>query len=212
MCNLILKCSLLIPVVVLVTGCVAPEARKGAELLASFTHQISEENTDYVQSRTALAQARQANIAMLEANATELENAISRDIAVWELSGVDGKRRAELMRGIQKFANDTAAQSAALADLRKKHEASISSAKSAVELRQKEFSTVAKALTTLSQNPDLQSEIKFFTGYFKEVKKGIKEAKAAAAESTKAAEVTIKSVIPMDNPDYIKGASKNSKF
>ena len=75
MCNLILKCSLLIPVVVLVTGCVAPEARKGAELLASFTHQISEENTDYVQSRTALAQARQANIAMLEANATELENA-----------------------------------------------------------------------------------------------------------------------------------------
>lgn len=202
--NLILMRGLLIPAIVLVTGCVAPEVRKGAELLASFTHQVSEESTDFMQSRTALAQARQANIAMLEANATELENAISRDIAVWELSGVDGKRRAELMKGIQKFANDRAAQSAELADLRKKHEASITSAKSAVEVRQKELSIVAKALTSLSQSPNLQSEIKFFTGYFKEVRKGIKEAKDAAAESTKAAKVTVKNSIPMDNPSYIK--------
>lgn len=202
--NLILMRSLLIPVVVLATGCVAPEARKGAEILASFTYQVSEENKYFEQSRTALAQARRTNIAMLETNATELENAISRDIAIWELSGVDGKRRAELMKGIQKLANDTAAQSAESADLRKTHEASITSARSAVELRQKELSTVAKALTALSHSPDLQSEIRFLAEYFKEVKKGIKEAKSAAAESIKAAEVTVKSATPMDNLNYIK--------
>lgn len=202
--NLILMRSLLIPAVVLATGCVAPEVRKGAEILASFTYQVSEENKYFEQSRTALAQARRTNIAMLETNATELENAISRDIAIWELSGVDGKRRAELMKGIQKLANDTAAQSAESADLRKTHEASITSARSVVELRQKELSTVAKALTALSHCPDLQSEIRFLAEYFKEVKKGIKEAKSAAAESIKAAEVTVKSAAPMDNSKYIK--------
>ncbi len=195
--NILIR-SLLIPVVVLVTGCVAPEVRKGAELLASFTYQVSEESADFVQSRTALAQARQANIAMLEVNATELENAISRDIAVWELSGADGKRRAELIKGILKFANNTAAQSAELADLRKKHEASIASVKSAVEIRQMELSTVAKALATLSQDQDLKSEMKFFIGYFKEVRNGIDEAKDAAAENAKAAEVAAKQVVPID--------------
>lgn len=179
--------GLFLAAVVLLTGCVAPEVRNGAELLASFTHQVSEEGANFVQSRTSLAQARQANIAMLELNATELENSVNRDIAVWELSGADGRRCAELMKGIQKIANDSSALRAELADLRKKHEASITSAKSAVELRQKELSAVAKTLTSLSQSPDLQSEIKYFAGYFKEVRKGIDEAKTASAENTEAA-------------------------
>lgn len=185
--HLMLIKVLFIAVVVLLTGCVAPEVRKGAELLASFTHQVSEEGANFEQSRTSLAQARKANIAMLEFNATELENSVNRDIAVWELSGADGRRRAELMKGIQKIANDSSALRAELADLRKKHEASITSAKSAVELRQKELSAVAKTLTSLSQSPDIQSEIKFFTGYFKKVKEGIDEAKTVSAKNTEAA-------------------------
>ncbi len=183
----------------MVTGCVAPEARQGAGLLASFTHQVSEESTDFVRSRTALAQARLANIAMLEINATELENVINRDIAIWELSGADGKRRAKLMKGIRKVANEMAMQSAELAELRKKHEASIASTKSAVDIRQKELSTTAKALATLSQDPDLESEINFFKGYFKEVRKGIKEAKDAAAENVKDAENAAQNAIPIDS-------------
>ncbi len=199
MFNLILTRSFLISFIILVTGCVAPEVRQGAGLVASFTHQVSEESTDFVRSRTALAQARQANIAMLEINASELENAINRDTAVWELSGTDdGKRRAELMTGIRKLANDMAIQSAELAKLRQRHEASIASTKSAIDIRQKELSTAAKALATLSQDPDLESEIKFFTKYFEEVRKGIQEAKEAAAENTKDAENAAKSAIPIN--------------
>lgn len=204
--------GLLIAAVVLLTGCVAPEVRKGAELLASFTHQVSEEGTNFVQSRTSLAQARQANIAMLELNATELENSVNRDIAVWELSGADGKRRAELMKGIRKIANDSSMLRAEFVDLRKKHEASIASAKSAVELRQKELSAVAKTLTSLSQSPNLQSEIKFFTGYFKEVKKGIDEAKTASAKSVEAAKEASKKKLQEINKEKISSNdSKNLK-
>lgn len=204
--------GLFLAAVVLLTGCVAPEVRKGAELLASFTHQVSEEGANFVQSRTSLAQARQANIAMLERSATELENSVSRDIAVWELSGADGKRRAELMKGIRKIANDSSTLRAEMEDLRKKHEASIASAKSAVELRQKELSAVAKTLTSLSQSPDLQSEIKFFTGYFNEVKKGIDEAKTASAENVEAANEASKKKLQEINKEKISSDdSKNLK-
>lgn len=204
--------GLFIATVLLLTGCVAPEVRKGAELLASFTHQVSEEGINFVQSRTSLAQARQANIAMLELNAAELENSVNRDIAVWELSEADGKRRAEIMKGIRKIANDSSTLRAEMEDLRKKHEASIASAKSAVELRQKELSAVTKTLTSLSQSPDLQSEIKFFTGYFKEVKKGIDEAKDASAENAKAAKEASKKKLQEINKEKISSDdSKNLK-
>jgi hypothetical protein len=210
--NSMLIRGLFIATVLLLTGCVAPEVRKGAELLASFTHQVSEEGINFVQSRTSLAQARQANIAMLELNAAELENSVNRDIAVWELSEADGKRRAEIMKGIRKIANDSSTLRAEMEDLRKKHEASIASAKSAVELRQKELSAVTKTLTSLSQSPDLQSEIKFFTGYFKEVKKGIDEAKDASAENAKAAKEASKKKLQEINKEKISSDdSKNLK-
>lgn len=184
-----IRCWLIVVVAAtLMTGCVSSEVRKGADLLATFTHQVSEEGADFVRSRTALAQARRANIAMLEVNAVELENSVSRDVEVWELSGDAGKRRVELMKGIRAFANNMATRSAELTDLRKRHEASIAAAKSAVELRQAELSKVSKALTTLSQHAGLQSELKFFTEYFKEVRAGIEEAKEAANRNTKDAE------------------------
>jgi hypothetical protein len=182
----------------LLTGCVASEVRKGADLLAAFTHQVSEEGANFVQSRTVLAQARRANIAMLEINAVELENAVSRDVEVWRLAGEGGKRRVELLEGIRKYANNAASRAAELASLRKQHEAAIAAAKSAVELRQAELTKVGKALGTLSQEPDLQSELKFFAAYFKEVSAGIKEAKEEADKRVKAAEGAAKNAVPRD--------------
>lgn len=180
----------------LMAGCVASEVRKGADLLAAFTHQVSEEGANFVQSRTMIAQARRANVAMLEVNAVELENSVSRDVEVWRLSGDAGKRRVELLEGIRAYANNAASRSADLAELRKRHDASIAAAKSAVDLRQAELSKVSKALASLSQEPDLRSELRFFAVYFKEVSAGIKEAKKEADQRVKAAEASAKNAVP----------------
>lgn len=181
----------------LLTGCGASEVRKGADLLAAFTHQVSEEGANFVQSRTMLAQARRANIAMLEVNAVELENSVSRDIEIWRLAGGTGKRRVELLEGIRAYANSAAAKRGEMAILRKRHQASIASAKSAVALRQADLSKVSKALATLSQEPDLQAELKFFGAYFKEVSAGIKKAKEEADQRVKDAETAAKKAVTL---------------
>jgi hypothetical protein len=180
----------------LITGCVASQVRKGADLLAAFTHQVSEEGASFVQSRTSLAQARRANIAMLEVNAIELENSVDRDVEIWRLAGSTGKRRVELFQGIRAYANSAAAKTEELATLRKQHEASIASAKSAVVLRQTDLSKVSKALATLSQEPDLQADLKFFGTYFKEVSAGIKKAKEEADQRIKDTETAAKKAVP----------------
>ncbi|HEY5871283.1 MAG TPA: hypothetical protein VI542_37890, partial [Candidatus Tectomicrobia bacterium] len=172
--------ALVVVAAMLIVGCVASEVRKGADLLAAFTHQVSEEGTDFVQSRTMLAQARRANIAMLDVNAVELENSVSRDIEVWKNAGDAGKQRGELLTGIRAYANSATMRSAELVNLRKQHDNSIAAAKSAVDLRQAELSKVSKALASLSRAPDIQAELMFFSAYFKEVSTGIKQAKKEA--------------------------------
>lgn len=182
----------------LITGCGGSEVRKGADLLAAFTHQVSEEGADFVQSRTLLAQARRANIAMLDVNAVELEDSVNRDVEVWRIAGDVGRRRVELLEGIRAYADSAATRSAELANLRKRHDASVTAAKSAVDLRQAELSKVSKALASLSQEPDLQSELMFFAAYFKEVSAGIKNAKEEADQRVKAAEAAVKNAVPRD--------------
>lgn len=179
-------------------GCVPSEVRRGADMLAAFTHQVSEEGADFVRSRTALAQARRANIAMLELNAVELENSVNRDVEVWELSGGTGNRRAQLLKGIRAFSNDVASRNAELADLRKRHEAAVSATKSAVDLRQTELSKVSKALANLAQDLDMKSELEFFVGYFKEVRAGVEKAKKTADEHVTAGEIAATNAVPKE--------------
>jgi hypothetical protein len=193
------RVSLAVVAATVMMGCVASEVRQGADLLAAFTHQVSEEGAEFVQSRTMLAKARRANIAMLEVNAVELEDSVSRDLAVWRLSGQVGKRRVELFEGIRAYANSTASRSTELANLRKRHEASISAAKSAVDVRQAELTKVSKGLASLARDPDLRSELKFFAAYFKEVSAGIENAKEDAKERVKAAEKAAKNVAPQND-------------
>jgi chaperonin cofactor prefoldin len=188
--------TILIMAAIVLTGCVPSKVREGADLLAAYTHQVSEEGTDFVRSRTAITQARRSNIAMIEVNTVELENAVSRDLAIWELSGNVGKRRVELTKGVRALSNSVTAKNAELSDLRKRHEASIAAAKSAVDMRQAELSKVSNALATLSQDLDFQSEVKFFTGYFDEVKAGIHEAKEQAKQQMKNAEASTKKPMP----------------
>jgi hypothetical protein len=179
-----------------VGACVPSEVRKGADLLAVFTHQASEEGASFVRARTELAQARRANIAILEQNAVELETAVSRDLEIWALSGNEGKRRVELMHGIQQFAINAITRTGELSDLRKRHEASIATAKSVVDLRQADLSKAEKLLATLSQDLNLKSELAFFANYVKEVKAGIDDAKKTADQHTKAAENLTKNAVP----------------
>ena len=179
-------------------GCVPSEVRRGADMLAAFTHQVSEEGADFVRSRTALAQARRANIAMLELNAVELENSVNRDVEVWELSGGTGNRREQLLKGIRAFSNDVASRNAELADLRKRHEAAVSATKSAVDLRQTELSKVSKALANLAQDLDMKSELEFFVGYFKEVRAGVEKAKKTADEHVTAGEIAATNAVPKE--------------
>jgi hypothetical protein len=181
---------------VFLTGCVSTQVRKGADRLAAFTHQVSEEGADFVRSRTILAQARRANIAMLQVNAVEIENSTNRDVEVWRLAGETGKRRVELFEGIRSYANTAASRTAELADLRKRHDDSIVAAKSAVDLRQAELAKVSKALANLGQEPNLDSEVKFFVTYFKEVNAGIEKAKGDADQQVKAAEAAAKNAVP----------------
>ena len=190
--------AMVVVTAMLITGCVASEVRKGADLLAAFTHQVSEEGADFVQSRTMLAQARRANIAMLDVNTVELENSVSRDVEIWRIAGGAWRRRVELLEGIRAYANSAATRSAELANLRKRHDATVTAAKSAVDLRQAELSKVSKALASLSQEPDLQSELMFFAAYFKEVRAGIKKAKEEADQRVKAAEEAAKNAVPQD--------------
>ena len=190
--------AMVVVAAMLMTGCVASEVRKGADLLAAFTHQVSEEGADFVQSRTMLAQARRANIAMLDVNAVEIENSVSRDVEVWRLAGDAGRRRVELLQGIRAYANNAASRSEELANLRKRYDAAVTAAKSAVDLRQAELSNVSKALASLSQEPDLKTELKFFGAYFKEVSAGIKKAKEEADQRVKAAEAAAKNAVPQD--------------
>ena len=194
---LCIQCGL-IPLVALALfmGCVPSEVRKGADLLAVFTHQVSEEGTDFARSRTALTQARRANIAMLEVSAEELDNGVSRDIEVWALSGDAGKRRMELMRGIRAFADNEVARRTKLSDLRRRHDVAIATAKAAVDLRQAELSKVSQALASLSQDFDFQTEVKFLVGYFEEVRAEITKAKETAGQYTKAAQSVAKDTVP----------------
>jgi len=182
------------------SGCVPSEVRKGADTLAVFTHQVSEEGTEFVQGRTELAQSRRANIAMLEENAVELENSVNRDLGVWALSGHLGKRRVELLTGLRQFAVNSAMRSAELDDLRKQHDAAIASAKSAANFRQTDLAKVQKFLAILAQEPDMKSELTFLTAYFKEVKAGIDDAKKTADQRTKAAGRTTTNAVPANEP------------
>lgn len=184
--------AMLIMAAIVLTGCVPSQVREGADLLAAYTHQVSEEGTDFVRSRTAIAQARRSNIAMIVVNTVELENAVSRDLAIWELSGTVGKRRVELTKGVRALSSSVTAKNAELSDLQKRHEAAIAAAKSAVDIRQAELSKVSSALATLSQDLDFQSEVEFFTKYFDKVKAGIKEAKEQANQQTKNTEASTK--------------------
>lgn len=204
----ICRVAMVLMTAILMTGCVGPQVRKGADLLAAFTHQVSEEGADFVRSRTMLAQARRANIAMLEVNAVDLESAVSRDVEVWRLAGDAGRRRAALLEGIRSYANTAASRSAELANLRKRHDDVIAAAKSAVELRQAELSKVSKALASLSQEPDTRSELEFFAAYFKEVSAGIKEAKEEADKRVKAAEAAAKNAVPKNEGIKEKAGSK----
>jgi hypothetical protein len=135
---------------------------------------------------------------MLEVSAVELENAVSRDAEIWRLSGDTGKRRVELIEGIRSYANTAAARNVELANLRKKQEDSIAAAKSAVEFRQAELSKVSKALASLGKEPDIQSEIEFFSAYSKEVSASIKEAKNEADLQVKTAEQAVKNAMPLN--------------
>lgn len=185
---------------VLLMGCVAPDVRKGASVLAAFTQQVSEEGTEFVRSRTALAKSRQANIAMLEISATQMENSVNQKLAIWELSGEAGKRRLELMQGIQSFANNVAMRNRELVDLRERQEASIAAAKSSVELRQTDLAKVSKALALLSQDADFKKDIKFYVNYFQEVRAGIETSKEAANQKMKDAEAGAKDLVPIVKP------------
>lgn len=164
--------------------------------MAVFTHQVADEGKDFVQGRTELAQSRRANIAMLEKNAVELENSVTRDLGVWALSGPLGKRRAELLNGLRQFAINAATRSAEFDDLMKQHNEAIAAAKSAADLRQAELAKVQKLLASLAHAPDLQSELTFLTGYFKEVRAGIDDAKKTADKQTKAAGNTTTTAVP----------------
>ena len=182
--------------ILVLTGCVPSEIRKGADVIAVFTHQVSEEGAEFVQSRTELAQSRRANIATLEENAVELENSVTRDLEVWTFSGPTGKRRVELINRLRQFATNAALRSAELDDLRKQHDAAIAAAKSAADFRQADLAKVQQFLASLAHSPDLKSELMFLTGYFKEVKKGIDDAKQTADERTKAAGGSTTNAVP----------------
>lgn len=194
---------------ILTTGCVDPKVRKGADLLATFTHQVSEEGTAFVQSRTLLAQARRANIAMLEMSGVELENAVSQDVEIWRLSGDAGKRRVELIEGMRLYANTAASRNEELETLRKKQNDSIAAAKSAVEFRQAELSKVSKALASIAKEPDIQSEIEFFNAYFKEVSTDINKAKNDA--DLKVQTATVQAVKSTILPNKTKSVTEEIK-
>ncbi len=187
---------LCITTMLLLSGCVSSEVRKGADVIAVFTHQVSNEGKEFVEGRTELAQSRRTNIAMLEENAVELESSVNRDLGVWALSGPSGKRRVELLNGLRQFAVNAGTRSAELDDLRKQHNEAIANAKSAANFRQADLAKVQKFLATLAHPPDLKSELIFLTNYFEKVQAGIDEAKKTADKRTKAAGSTTTNAVP----------------
>jgi hypothetical protein len=172
----------------LLTGCVAREARDSAKFLAGATHRLSEEGADFARTRTSLAQARRANVLMLERSTVELQTSIQRTNAMWAMEGDSGKQRADLLARAIAFGDKTRESTEQMVELRKRHEAAIASAKSSVEFRQAELSKVATALATLGEQPSMASEVKFFVAYFKEVNKSIESAKKEAKDRSEASE------------------------
>lgn len=180
----------------LLSGCVSSEVRKGADVIATFTHHISNEGKEFVEGRTELAQSRRVNIATLQENAVELENSVNRDLGVWALSGPLGKRRVELLNGLRQFAINAGMRNAELEDLRKQHSEAIAAAKSAADFRQADLAKVQKFLALLAHAPDLRTELAFLANYFGKVREGIDDAKETADKRTKAAGNTTTNAVP----------------
>ena len=193
----VVRSTLIFAGMILMAGCASQELRQGTNQVAVFTQQVSEDGAEFARSRTSLARARRANIAMLEGNAIELETAVNRDLDIWRLAGATGARRVQLLEGIRTYAQNAAQRNTELSELRKRHEISIAQAKTAVDIRQAELAKVSSALSQLAQERDSKAQINFLVGYFKEVKSAIDKAKEEANASLTSAETAAKSAVPV---------------
>lgn len=158
------------------------EARRGARVLAAYTHQVKVETERFARGRTALARARQRNVEDLEQSAVATEQASQREVFLWGFEKpAPGPGRQELYQSIVAASNATRAQRDDLIALRKQHEARAAQAAARASARTAELAGTAKALAQLGENPSFKQHMKFYLCFFESAQRSIEEARQAGA-------------------------------
>lgn len=173
-----------------VAGCVPKEARDHARFLSALTDKVRTDGEQFATFRDELDRARQLNTDILEANALEAEHSARHALDVWQLAATDDQTR--LYTRVREAADRYEAMLKEVAGLRERQERERAAVASAVHVRSDDLARTSQLLVQLSEEPDFQSQVKFFVEYGKAVneavKKAQKEAEAQAKEGKKTAE------------------------
>lgn len=184
--RLLLSFSLL-TVGVFVAGCnTTGKAQAGATLMVAYTNQLVAEADEFAEARDEIAKARQSNMNHLEQSTVELESWTNARSAVWAMTP-SNEDRSDLLRGVRRAAEASLDRRVATQQLLVEHRTRIEEARSAVQIRSRHLAATAKALSQLGADASFDERMTFYVEFFKDVRKGIEDAKEQAAQEAEAA-------------------------
>jgi hypothetical protein len=143
-------------------------AEQHARTLALYTNSVRREADRFSRYRDAIAKARTQNMNLLEESALGAEQELAAEVQIWRL--IRDRARLDLYEGIVAATELAQAQQRKMAQQKAEHERLLQSMKGRVAIRTDKLAATSKALAKLAEKPDFKEDLKFYFGFFQEVK------------------------------------------
>lgn len=170
---------------VLLAACGVPrEIRNNSRELSLHTQGIQKETERFAKHRDQVAVARTRVANELDAGRLAMQQAETNQLLVWKLNDQD---RLKLYQGIVEASETAQRQQEEIAAQRERHAKLIASAKGGVAVRSAQLSKTAQSLARMGKEPDVKSEVAFYSAFFKDVRKQLNDAQQAAGEQAQKA-------------------------
>ncbi len=178
---------------VLLSACnnVTKQVKNTAMQVSTHVTHVKKEVEDFNDVQLKLAKARQDNLSRLVKSATELEIDNESELNIWNMNKLGSKQqdlRVLLYRETNKVAQYVYNKNEDFKTLTNKQNKVVSDMESTTKENLKVLNEIAKALANLSKEQDFEDQIKFFAGYFSEVKDSYSQFKDDATSKAGKAE------------------------
>ena len=176
---------------VLMSGCEGPpHARESALALAAYTSSVQAQVARFEVTQASIDNARRRNIDLLEASALEIAAENGRDLEILRLTS-STKKTAEVFDAIIAASDRAAASAAKAATAREEALRRTSTTRAKASARIGKLAATSKSLAQLGEEVDLEGQVRFLVGFFRDVKKKLDELeKSDDADDTKKAAET----------------------